>query len=260
VIERLATLLVAAAVCIGRPTAAQEATAPTRPTPVDSLARPVVDGFRLQPSRAAYRLTVLRRGLPTTVGERVVTIRETMQGDVPAWAIIEVRTVIGSTTVDSVIVARADLRPLHWEGTSGGARLVAAFANDTMYGAIAGPGGRSAIMVGAPRDVILSAGSLEALVTLLPIHTGYTAALRLLVVTPNGGTVVAAQLMALREESIEVPAGRFDCWVVAVRIGAETKTLWVRRDGRGIARTDERMPDVDGALLEQALLSLTTDD
>jgi hypothetical protein len=255
---RLRHLLLSAALCASRTAMAQEATAPAVPAaPIDSLARPAVDGFRLQPSRYAYRLTVLRGGVPASAGERIVTVRETMHGEVPAWALVEVRTVVGATTVDSVIVARGDLRPLHWEGTTGGARLVAAFANDTMYGAIAGPGGRSTLVSGAPRDAILSAAMLEAYVTLLPLQAGFTAPVRMVIVTPNGGSTVLAQLGVDREESIEVPAGRFDCWVVSLRIGTRTKTLWVRRDGPGVVRTDERMPDVDGSVLEQALISAT---
>lgn len=221
----------------------------------DTSARVVPDVSRLRPAHRAYRLTILRGGLPSGAGERSVALTQATHAGLDAWAIVERRTVAAGTTVDSVVATRWELAPLHWEGTSGGARLAAAISRDTLYGAIVDASGRRhTLIVGAAPNAILSAAMLETIVPLLPLSAGWTTSLPMLGLSPAGGKLIPGQLVVEREESIEVPAGRFDCWVVALRTAGRTKQLWVSRDGRGVVRTEEPLPDVDGAILEQALL------
>ncbi|HYD51904.1 MAG TPA: hypothetical protein VEA99_04730 [Gemmatimonadaceae bacterium] len=218
-------------------------------------ARPALDGARLSPERRVYQLTVLRGGLPTTVGERTVTVRDASHGGLPAWSIVELRRVAAATSVDSAIVARGDLAPLHWEGTVAGARLVAGVSRDTLYGVVASPAARRSIAAGGVGGAVLNAAMLEVMLPLMPLQVGWSAPLALVVVDAAGARVVPAQLVVEREESVQVPAGRFDCWVVTLRVMRATRTLWVSRDGRGVVRSEERMPDIDGAVLEQALVA-----
>lgn len=219
-------------------------------------ARPMVDGSRVRPERRSYRLTVLRSGLPSSAGERVVTVRETTHAGSLAWAIVETRFVPAAVTSDSVVASRDQLAPLRWEGTAGGARLAASVARDTLYGAIAGVGLRRSLLVGLPPGVILSAAMLETTLPLLPLQLGVSLPLAALVVDAQGARVVAGQLSVDREERVQVPAGTFDCLVAIVRLERASKTLWVSRDGRGVVKSEERMPDVGDAVLEQALTSI----
>jgi hypothetical protein len=55
---------------------------------------------------------------------------------------------------------------------------------------------------------------------------------------------------------VQVPAGTYDCLVVTLRLDRASRTLWVSRDGRGVIKTEERMPDVGDAVVEQALISV----
>jgi hypothetical protein len=218
--------------------------------------RAAVDGSRLRPERRSYRLTVLRGGLPSSAGERVVTVRETTHAGSPAWAIVETRLVPAAVTSDSVVATRDQLAPLQWEGTAGGARLAAAVARDTLYGAISGAGLRRSLLVGMPPGIMLSAAMLETALPLLPLQLGASVPLSALVVDAQGARVVVGQLSIDREERVQVPAGSYDCLVATLRLDRASKTLWVSRDGRGVIKTEERMPDVGDALLEQALISI----
>ena len=232
------------------------AAAAAQTTTVAEPARATVDGSRLRPERRSYRLTVLRSGLPSSAGERVVTVRETTHAGSLAWAIVETWLVPAAVTSDSVVASREQLAPLHWEGTAGGARLAAAVARDTLYGAISGAGLRRSLLVGLPAGVMLSAAMLEAAVPLLPLQLGVSVPLSAVVVDAMGARVVAGQLSVDRVERIQVPAGDFDCLVATLRLERASKTLWVSRDGRGVVKSEERMPDVGDAVLEQALTSI----
>ena len=221
--------------------------------------RPALDVGRVQPGSRSYRLAVLRHGLPTNAGQRVVSVRETFHGDIPAWSIVETRLVAGGSTTDSVVVARADLAPLHWEASAGGARLVAGIARDTLYGAVDAAGERRNVVVGGVSTAVLNAAMLETLVSLLPLDVGFEGVLPLVVVAHDGGRVVPMQVVVERADSLLLPSGPVECWVVSVRNERVAKTLWVSRDGRGVVRIDEPMPDVDGATLEQLLTATTPD-
>jgi hypothetical protein len=226
------------------------------PDTAQALIRPPVDASRLRPERRVYRLTVLRGGLPTNAGERTVTVREGVHGGAPAWTIVERRFTPTAVSADSVVASRAALAPLHWEGTVAGARLVAGIGADTLYGAVDAPSGRRTVVVGGVGGAVLNAGMLEALVPLLPLQTGWTTTLPLVLIASDGGRVLPLRLAVEREETLQLPSGRFDCWVVALASDRPLKTLWVSRDGRGVVRSEERLPDVDGAILEQSLLSI----
>lgn len=228
---------------------AQESPAPVTPVPS-------VDGTRLRPEWRHFQLTVTRNGVGTLVGERIVEIREVMHGGRPAWAIVERRSAGTTPSGDSVVVTRDGLVALHWEGTAGGARLAAAFAGDTMYAALGAGAQRSTLVAATVAHAILSAGMLEVVLPHLPLATGWSAPLSLLVVTPGAARVVSAELVVEREERIDVPGGGFNCWVVTVRTERSAKQLWVSRDGRGVVRSIERLPDVGTVILEQSLLAM----
>ena len=109
------------------------------------------------------------------------------------------------------------------------------------------------MVVGGVAAAVLSAAMLETLLPLLPMETGWAATLRLVMIASDGGRVVPVNLAIEREEQIQVPSGRFDCWVVVLSTDRPLKTVWVSRDGRGVVRTEERLPEVGGAVLEQSL-------
>ena len=230
------------------------AVAQTTPAPVTPVLS--VDGTRLRPESRRFRLTVTRNGVATVVGERMVEIRELLHGGRPAWAIVEHRSVGATPSGDSVVVTRDGLAALHWEGMAGGARLAAAFAGDTMYAALGVGAERSTLVASTGAHTILSAGMLEAVLPQLPLAVGWNATVPLLIITPAAARVVSAALVVEREERIDVPGGGFDCWVVTVRTERTARQLGVSRDGRGVIRSIERLPDVGEVLLEQSLVAM----
>lgn len=220
--------------------------------------RAAIDASSLRPERRSYRLTILRAGLPSPAGERIVTVRETVHGGGAAWAISETRQVAAGASTDSAVATRDALSPLHWEASAGGARLAAGIARDTLYGALAVGGARRPLVAHTGPGAVLNGGMLEALVSRLPLAPGAAWTASLVLVDHAGVRVAPATIAVTGEERVSVPAGTFDAWRVTVRVERGERTLWVSRDGRGVVRSEERLPDVDGAVLEQALASVST--
>ena len=89
----------------------------------------------------------------------------------------------------------------------------------------------------------------------LPLTSGWHGS----VYTIWGSTASGAiplDLRVLGMETITVAAGRFDCWRVQVSFPRNRTPLlvWVARDGRGVIRVEQRMPD---GFQRQDLVSIT---
>lgn len=222
--------------------------------PADPQSQLRVDATALRPARYSYDLTMTREGLTEALGSQTITYSDATYAGAPSWLILESRFGTGVTGLDSLMASRDLLSPLHWGTSTGLARLAAAFARDTLYGATSSPLGKRSLIGAAPRGVIASEGMLDAVLQLAPIEAGWTANTTLLVVDLNGTRLVSARLAVEREEEVTVPAGTFPTWVVSLRTDSAEKLLWVSKDDdRMIVRSSQRLPHLGGAMLDRAL-------
>ena len=242
-----------AAMLTAAPAAAQSPTAAAViPEPAVTWS---VDGTRLQASVSRYELRVLRDSLVERIGERVVQVAETAYAGRAAWAVTERVTLVrGGEQVDSLLVTRETLHPMHRESTIGGAQLMAEFTRDSMVGAVAGPTSRRSLAHPVPPGAVVSAPVLEAMLRATALSSGWRANVPLLVIDLAGARAMLAELGLIGEERIETPAGSHDCWVLTLRAGTQERQLWVRREDALLVRSTERLPTAPGAVLEMQLL------
>lgn len=217
---------------------------------------PAVDGLRLREGRLVYRAALHRaEGTTTPAGIRTVIIAPTLYAGGPAWSFLEQVDSVATETRDSLVVGREDLAALHWEGVRGPARIAAEIARDTMYAAASWPTGRRSIVSALGGPVLTTASALEATVSLLPLQPDWRGSARLLLLDLGGSRVVPVTIAVEGMESVQVDAGRFDCWVVTVYGDRIEDRLWVRRDAPVVVRRTQRVPQFPGAMLEQVLVS-----
>ncbi|HEY0971079.1 MAG TPA: hypothetical protein VGE02_08940 [Gemmatimonadales bacterium] len=215
---------------------------------------PVVDGLRLHEATLTYRATLhLPDGTPRPAGIRTVRLTPTLYAGGVAWALSERVDSVATATSDSLLLARTDLLPLHWEGVRGPARIAAELARDTLYAAASWPTGRRSITSALDGPVITTQGHAELVVALLSLQPDWRATGRLLVVDLGGARVVPVTFMVEGLETIETPAGRFDCWVVTMYGDRITDRFWVARDRPLVVRHTTQVPAL-GAELELTLL------
>ena len=212
-----------------------------------------VDATALRPARYSYDLSVTRDGSAQELGSQTITFADASYAGVPGWLILEARSGVGISGLDSLVASRDALDPLHWGASTGLARLAAEFARDSVYGATSSPLGRRSLVGPAPRGVIAGEGMLDGLMQLAPIDNGWTADATLLVADLTGTRLVAARMAVEREEEVTVPAGTFTSWVVSVRTGNGTKFLWVSKDDRMVVKTSQTLTQLDGAVLDRVL-------
>lgn len=194
-----------------------------------------------------------------------IMVREAQRAEQPAWLMVqrlaEVRD--WSSTKDTIYVppdttylARQTLRPMYWAMTGERIRTVRLFTSDSLREAvdITGPHPRSwrasARLPGAAEAPLVlrwARFDIALLLQTLPLARGWRGtvySVGLIGRVPSATPFRPLDLRVVGSERIDVPAGRFDCWKVEMRIGDETViTLWASKERGWLVKMEERWLD-----------------
>jgi len=207
----------------------------------------------IAPGQYAYQ-TTLERGVGTTVlGTRTVSVSQTTYAGGPVWLLLETRSGDGIPAADSLLAGIVDLHPIHWSSTLGGARLAAEFRGDTVFAATSAPPGRRSMVAAIPSGTMISSAMLETVLRLLPLTTGWEDSTGTLSISLAGNSVIPTRLSVIGEDRVRVPAGTYDCWVVAVHADAGRGLYWVTKTDPIVVRSVLDVPAMGGAQLVSAL-------
>ena len=188
--------------------------------------------------------------LSVPIGGRTVSADEATYQGSAAWLLLETRTTERGLATDSLLVRRDDLRPLHWGATLGPARLSAEFVSDTaLFGATSGPTGGRSVVANVPVGALVSGAMLETMLRLLPLQVGWHDSTVSVSVTLGSNLLLPTTLSVIRQETVSVPGGTFDCWVVDARAAGAETLYWVSRQNPVVVRSIEALPNMDGARL-----------
>lgn len=215
------------------------------PPPVMADTIPVWErpqGALLRPGALTYTLSLHRADGPiVSLGTRTVAVSDVTVGGTTAWLIAESRTGTAVVTTDSVLLRQSDLSPERWVATIGSGQLGASFTADSIFGAVQTYQGRASFAVAIPKGVLLSAGMMERLIELLPLHVGFRAAAALMLVEGNAPRMEPAVIEVAREERLEWGGRGVECWVVVVRAGAVEQRLWVSKESARVVRSEQSL-------------------
>lgn len=241
------SLLFAAASAIATALAAQV------PTTDTTQHRIRLDGTGLRPGQFVYETSLERNSTTTILGTRTITAARTIYNAAPAWLLLETRASDGIPSADSLFADIAALHPLHWSSNQGLARLAAEFRGDTVFGGTAAPPGRRSIVSVIPSGTMVSSAMLETALRLLPLQTGWEDSTTAVSITLGNLSVVPARLTVIGEDRVRVPAGTFECWVVAIHADPARGLYWVSKSDHQVVRSALDVPSLGGAQLVSAL-------
>ena len=247
------------AVWLGAFTLASAAPAQTPPPSEQSrdsvpVHRLSVDAMKIQPARFAYRLTLTRDTVTTPMGDQNVAISTLDYAGTPALLFARVGMQGVAAVSDSLVVRRDDLRPLHWIASHGVARVAAEFTADSIYGASSSPLGRLNIVLPNRADLLLNSAAVDAALASLPLAVAWRDSAEMLLIDSGGAALTPVTLAIEGEERITVPAGDFDCWIVSLETERASARLWVTKQGQVVARSEQILPELEGATLTRVLL------
>ncbi len=168
--------------------------------------------------------------------------------------------------VESLFVRKTDLWPLSRTYSLPGGRAVRqVFAPESSVVISEDQGRTSVVSVSgfssAGGAVISGWGASHYLLQALPLHPRWRGNIRIIGITNDGQAIdFRLPLQVLREETITVPAGTFDCWAVAMGTQRPAFVFWVSKRERwivkeGLGPAEEIGPDVVGS--ERVLISAT---
>jgi hypothetical protein len=211
----------------------------------------------IAPGQYVYQTTLERNAGTTVLGTRTVSVSQTTYAGGPAWLLLETRSGDGIPAADSLFAGIVDLHPIHWSSTLGGARLAAEFRGDTVFGATSAPSGRRSMVAAVPSGTMISSAMLETVLRLLPLTTGWEDSTGTLSISLAANTVIPTRLSVIGEDRVRVPAGTYDCWVVAVHADAGRGLYWVTKTDPIVVRSVLDVPAMGGAQLVSALTRTT---
>jgi hypothetical protein len=113
------------------------------------------------------------------------------------------------------------------------------------------------MMFAMPSGTFVSGSMLEAALRVLPLQTGWEDSTSTLSVSLGGNAVIPTRLSVIGEDRVRVPAGTYDCWVVAVHADPGRGLYWVTKQNPIVVRSAIDIPAMGGAQLVSALVRTT---
>jgi hypothetical protein len=235
---------------------AQTSSAPASPARSDTVAvhRLPIDASKIQPGRFSYRLLMTRDTVISPLGDQEWSIVALDYAGTPAYVFARNGQQGVTALTDSLTVRRADLQPLHWIASQGVAHVAAEFTLDTIFGAMTSPLGKQTIVLPNRGDVLVNVMSVDATLAALPLTATWRDSATMLVVDAGGTALTPVSLAVEGEEHITVPAGEFDCWIVGIETERASARFWVTKQGQVVARSEQPMPQLDGATMTRILV------
>ena len=211
----------------------------------------------LGPGQFAYETTLERGSGTTVIGTRTTTVSISSYAGLAAWLLVETKSGDGVNATDTLFAGLSDLHPIHWSSSLAGARLAAEFRGDTVFGATSAPSGRRSMVLSIPAGTLVSGSMLEAALRVLPLQTAWEDSTSTLSISLSSNAVIPTRLSVIGEDRVRVPAGTYDCWVVAVHADPGRGLYWVTKQNPIVVRSAIDVPSMGGAQLVSALIRTT---
>lgn len=216
------------------------------PLRAQAPALPEADGSILEPARMAFLTTLQIRGKTLTINQ-TRTLERIRRDGRELWAVVEESKTSRGTGVDSVLLDRDRLVPVRRHATGQG-DIQLTYTPDSISGSLSFGQSRTDVGVGLQAPVYAGGPGLETALAGLPLEKGYSATIRTF--DPQQQEVRTRKLEVTGTETVEVPAGEFDVFVVkATPSGGAgtTATFWVRRSSpHHVVRSERQLSPSSG--------------
>jgi hypothetical protein len=251
---RHALIAVAVAVFAATRVTAQ-ASAPVVAPPIDTASHHLtLDATKVQPARSSYRLELTRDSVTSALGDQDFSVSTLDYAGTPALLLARSGMQGVTSMSDSLVVRRADLRPLHWIASQGVARVAVEFTADSIFGALTSPLGRQNVVLSNRGDLLVNVMDVDLPLAALPLATAWRDSATMLLRDPGGTATTPVSLTVEGEERVAVPAGEFDCWVVSLETERASARLWLTKQGQIVVRAEQILPELGGATLTRMLV------
>jgi hypothetical protein len=206
-----------------------------------------IDAATVRPGMFSYATSLDHDTVSVPFGRRTVLMIPTSYAGVPAMLLLETRDAAVDSARDSLFVDPVSLAPMHWNATIGRANMAFEFRGDTAYGGTSAPTGKRSQVTTIPRGALINAAMLETTLRSLPLGLGFQDSTLTLSVNPNTQVLLPTSIAVIGRETVRVPAGAFDCWVVSVHAGDRGRGLyWVSTGNPVVVQSELDVGSIPG--------------
>jgi len=202
-----------------------------------------LDGTQLEPATLTYETTIEGAGQSVAM-ETEVSRSEATHGEEPVWRIVTTYETPAGAASDTVLLRRADLRPVHRVMEQGQVTIELNYGEAGITGLATMAGG--AIMeidVGLEAPVV---GHIDTALGAMPLAPGFETTVSVFV--PGMQTAQWRQIAVDGVESIQTPAGTFETYRLTVtgEDGSAGNTWLTRSSPHVYVKSDMKMPPMAG--------------
>lgn len=192
-------------------------------------------------------------GTPQRLGFRTLELSPTSFQGAPAWLLVDSRQMHAATLAESLYVAKGDLAPLQRIQQTAEMRVVSDYGADSIRTSFDGDTTHLKVAMANQKGLVANVYLLEAMLGSTPLHKGWTGSARLVAIGENGSGVLPITERIAGQDTVRVPDGAFDCWLVELRAGSSVERFWVRKSDGVVIRELIPVIGMDGANLELIL-------
>lgn len=207
---------------------------------------------RLEPGKWTYVVRLMGSSAPNRLGFRTLELRDTTYRGAPAWMLVDSRQLATVTLGDTLYLAKTDLAPLRRVMHTPGSDVTTEFAGDSIRATFSGDEGEGHAALAEGPGLLGNLYLLERLVAVSPVGPTWRGSASLAALGRDESGIVPLVMHTTGEESLLVPDGRFDCWIVTLDVGKGSQRMWVRKSDGVVLK--ERIPVVGMANAELELL------
>ena len=211
----------------------------------------------LQAGRWVYNGRVDQGVSAHNEADRVITVSETTHEGAPAWRVALLIEVGGGSIVDTLLMRKDNLAPIHRRSVSDTIFEIVYRTQDSLVtGFTKTPGRNGPISARLIPNTFYNYHAFRFFFRGLPLAPGYSATAALVLPRGDSGQVVPVTVTVAGEERIHTPAGPCDCYVIIARGQGVGEIYWVDKTTRYVVRTREPFGG-QGAVLQLDLASFT---
>lgn len=234
------------------PAAAPAAPAAATATPASAML--VAPGSAaLAPSTRVYVARIFSEGEAHRLGFRTLELADGSYDGTNAWLLAESRKIGQVVLAETLYVSKATLQPLHRVVHTPDSEITTHFASDSVITTFTGDSVNARVALPEERNLVGNIYWLEPMFASLPLAAGWKDSATTLFVGPHDHARVVMRMEVVGQDSVLVPDGTFDCWVMNLQVGDTQEHLWIRKSDRVLIKQDTPVAGIAGAKVQLLL-------
>ncbi len=209
------------------------------PEDLDAGVPPSVEAERVTPGTYEYSLDLNVRGQTMELASERIVERGTREGR-DVWLVIENTQTPAGPAADTTWLDPTTLQPIARQVHQGPTTVALQFTEDGVTGAIDAGAQQMNVNVTSEDPLFGDGASFNLAVGAMPLEDGYVTTVHNLDLLQ--GRAKANRIEVTGSESVTVPAGSFETWVVEVKPeDADANTLWIDKDSRRVIKAELKL-------------------